>query len=119
MERKFMKISKNNFWYEKHIYLQKSILLISMCLFLVSFKSVEQDKRYGYVPNAEAAKKIAESVWLPIYGEDIYHNKPFKAKLSKNKIWIVEGTVHASHGGAPYIEIRKKDGKILKVTYGI
>lgn len=81
------------------------------------------------VPDAQTAIKIAEANWLPIYGEGINKNKPFKARLENNKIWIVEGTLPGANevsgrsisvtvGGVPYIEIQKSDGKILKVTHG-
>ncbi|WP_073129766.1 NTF2 fold immunity protein [Chryseolinea serpens] len=71
----------------------------------------------GYISNAETAIKIAEAVWLPIYGEGIYNKKPFKAEL-KDSIWVVEGTVSPDKlGGAPYLRIQKKDGKILEVTH--
>lgn len=72
----------------------------------------------GFVPDALTAKKIAEAVWLPIYGEKILKKKPFIAKL-KSGIWYVEGSLPPNlKGGVPYIEIREKDGKILKVIHG-
>lgn len=70
------------------------------------------------VPNEETAIKIAEAVWLPIYGKIIENNKPFKAVLKDNNTWVVEGTLHTSRGGVPYIEIARNNGKILKVTHG-
>ncbi len=72
----------------------------------------------GFVPNDTTAIKIAEAVWVAIYGEDVYKKKPYKVKL-KNGIWIVEGTLPRNYqGGVPYILIQKKDGKILKVMHG-
>jgi hypothetical protein len=73
----------------------------------------------GFVPNEETAIKIAEAIWLPIYGEDIYEAKPYRVSLSNNKVWIVKGTLPKNYrGGVPYIEIRKRDCKILTVTHG-
>ena len=70
------------------------------------------------VPNAETAIKVAEAIWLPIYGEGIYEKKPFKAELD-NGIWIVKGSLPIGmKGGVPYMEIRKKDCKVLKITHG-
>ena len=72
----------------------------------------------GFVPNDTTAIKIAEAVWLPIYGEIIFSKKPFKAVLNKG-VWVVEGSLPLNYlGGVPYIEIQKKDGKILKVMHG-
>jgi hypothetical protein len=73
----------------------------------------------AFVPNEETAIKIAEAIWLPIYGEEVYEKKPYRVSLSKNKVWIVKGTLPKnSRGGVPYIEIRKSDCKILTVTHG-
>jgi len=72
----------------------------------------------GVVPDAETAIKVAEAIWLPVFGDKIYENKPFKANL-KDGVWIVEGTLPAGYkGGTPYIEIQKSDCKILKITHG-
>lgn len=72
----------------------------------------------NYVPNAETAIKVAEAIWLPIYGESIYLKKPFVAKLIKGKYWQVIGTLSSEmEGGVPYVEIRKSDCKILKVYH--
>lgn len=70
------------------------------------------------VPNEETAIKIAEVILLSIYGEKIYTNRPYSIEL-RNGVWIIEGTLPKNYqGGVPYIEIQKKDGKILKVIHG-
>ncbi len=76
----------------------------------------------GYVPDKETAIKIAESVWLPIYGKDIYEEQPFVAKLNDD-IWTVTGTLPqvegmVTVGGVAEIDISKKDGRILRVIHG-
>ena len=72
----------------------------------------------NYVPDKETAKKIAEAIWLPIYGERIYNQKPYVVSLANN-IWIVKGTIpEGRRGGVAYIKIRKTDCKILKVIHG-
>lgn len=69
----------------------------------------------GYVPTEETAIQIAEIIWLSRYGKDIYETKPFIATLIDNKFWVVIGSLPENRvGGVPYIEIRKKDAKILK-----
>ena len=75
----------------------------------------------GYVPTADVAKKIAEAVWVPIYGkEHIEEEKPFQAVLTNNEVWVVQGSLPKGHtlGGTAYIEINKLDGRILRVTHG-
>ncbi|MDR3227048.1 MAG: YbbC/YhhH family protein [Prevotellaceae bacterium] len=71
----------------------------------------------GFVPDEETAIKIAETIWYPIYGDVIEYEKPFNAELIDN-VWIVQGTLKTNKGGAAYIEIQKKDCKILKVAHG-
>jgi hypothetical protein len=72
----------------------------------------------GYVPDAETAVKIAEAVWLPIYGERVLEKRPFKARLN-GEIWTVEGSLPKGRlGGVPLAEIRKSDGAILRVSHG-
>ncbi|RXR21462.1 YbbC/YhhH family protein [Flavobacterium stagni] len=68
------------------------------------------------VPDEKTAIKIAEAIWLPIYGDRIYDKKPFVA-TSKDSTWIVNGTIHSEKGGTPFIEIQKRDGKVLKVYH--
>lgn len=69
------------------------------------------------VPDEVTATKIAEAIWLPIYGEQIYNEKPYRA-FSKDSIWIVKGTLKGNMvGGVAYIEILKKNAKVLKVTH--
>jgi hypothetical protein len=70
------------------------------------------------VPNEATAIKIAEAIWLPIYGKKIYEDLPFKAELRDSSVWIVQGTLpKGMKGGTAYIEIQKRDCKILKVTH--
>ena len=73
----------------------------------------------GFVPTEETATRIAEAVWLPIYGkETIEQEKPFQAKLS-NGVWTVTGTLPEGHlGGVALAEISKENGAILRVIHG-
>lgn len=72
----------------------------------------------GYVPDAQTAIKIAEAIWLPIYGDKIYKKKPFTAQL-KDNIWVVQGSMPTLMlGGVPVAEISKLTGQILRVSHG-
>jgi hypothetical protein len=73
----------------------------------------------GCVPDSATAIRIAEAVWLPIYGEGIYDRRPFSAELILDSVWAVAGSIPANMlGGVPYIEIQKSDGRILGVGHG-
>jgi len=77
-----------------------------------------KQREEGYVPDSATAIKIAEAVWIPIYGkETLRDEKPFKARLV-NGVWIVDGTLpKGARGGTAYAEISKESGCILKVTH--
>lgn len=92
------------------------ILIVTLLFATMAFINL-QNEHIDYVPDAETAKKIAEAVWFPIYGKSILDHKPYNAEL-KNGLWVVTGTIGDELGGVAYIEIQKKDCKILKVTHG-
>jgi len=74
----------------------------------------------GFVPDAATATRIAEAVWIPIYGaEPIAKEKPFKATL-KGDVWTVTGKdlPPGTVGGVAEAEISKRDGRILRVIHG-
>lgn len=88
-------------------------------------------KENGFVPDKETAAKIAVAVWSPIYGEeDINKEMPYRVKLIEDSIWIVEGSFNGKNdlkhflfkdsmlGGTAYVEIRKSDGKVLRMIHG-
>lgn len=99
----------------------KIIVISILCLITFGFASNFRQKilvpKDGFVPDEKTAIKIAEAIWYPIYGDDIYDEKPFKAEL-KDGVWVVRGTLNYDVGGVAYIEIQKNDCKILKVTHG-
>jgi hypothetical protein len=67
----------------------------------------------GVVPDADTAKRIAESVWIPMFGEEkIASQQPLNAELKFN-IWIVSGSPESD--AALFAFIVKKDGRILSV----
>ena len=74
----------------------------------------------GFVPDAATAARIAEAVWIPIYGaEQIAKDKPFKVTL-KGDVWTVTGKdlTPGTLGGVAEAEILKRDGRILRVIHG-
>ena len=91
---------------------------VVLCCFVLTYAQIANPAKDGYVPNKETAIKVAEALWLPVYGDKINNSKPFVAELKDGKVWIVQGTLHAQKGGVPYIEIQKSDCKILKMYHG-
>jgi len=91
---------------------------------------ISPEEAYLYIPeegcvaDIETAKKIAEAVLISIYGERLINlDKPFRAKLFDDSVWVVVGsfpyvdtTKSVLTGSTVYIEIQKKDGKILGLT---
>ena len=82
---------------------------------------IEGDGNYeahGIVPDKETAIKIAESVWYPIYGSEIYNERPFIAELEGDTAWFVQGSLPKGKiGGCAMIRIRKSDAAVLYVGH--
>lgn len=72
----------------------------------------------GVVPNEITAVKIAEAVFLPIYGEEeVSKYRPYEAVL-KDGVWTIFGTLKPSaRGGTPSMTIQKSDGRVLDVWF--
>ncbi|HWP31982.1 MAG TPA: NTF2 fold immunity protein [Fimbriimonadales bacterium] len=110
-------------------------ILLSFALFVFTYDSMcpqgEVREKYingthyvipkdGFVPNAETAIRIAEAVWIPIYGKDeIEKQKPFRTTM-KDKVWTVTGTLSDKNnsGNVLIAKISKVNGKIILVSLG-
>lgn len=101
-----------------------------LAVLLLGITSFQTSRHKDYVPDKATAIKIAEAVWLPIYGQRIYKELPFQVTLQGDTLWVVTGTsnpksgydsitktVTVHFGGASYIEISRNDGKILAVDH--
>jgi hypothetical protein len=75
-------------------------------------------QRRGMVPDKETAIKIAESVWYPIFGSEIYTELPFVAELEGDTVWEVRGSLPEGWvGGTAVIRLRKSDAAVLDVWH--
>ena len=82
------------------------------------FEGYGFDKSRGMVPDKETAIKIAESIWYPIYGSQIYTEQPFIAELESDTVWIVRGSLPKDRvGGCAEIRLRKSDAAVLYVDH--
>jgi hypothetical protein len=94
-----------------------SLFLSTSCKTVLKEDNPSYFPKEGLVPNEEVAIKIAEAIWLPLYGDEIYSQKPYSVIL-KNEIWYINGTLQDGYiGGVAYIEIQKTNGKILNVYH--
>jgi hypothetical protein len=104
------------------------ICVLTICLTLKAASFSNSD----YVPNSETAIKIAEAIWLPIYGQAIYKKTPFKSSLVGDSVWFVTGSLPKSgytinesgdtvfiavRGGVPCALINKKSGCVIRVYH--
>ena len=73
----------------------------------------------GFVPDEKTAIRIAEAIWLPIYGESIYDKQPFVACYDRRTgSWKVTGTLPENVlGSVPEAHIRRIDGKVVLVRH--
>lgn len=112
--------------------MKKIFTLVVLLMFFVCEKSMGapylDEKQIGnYIPengiisDEKMAMEVGEIVLKRIYvSESIELQKPLRAKLLRNTVWIVSGSLGAAHGvpyNIAYIKLRKKDGAILGVTH--
>jgi hypothetical protein len=100
-------------------YLCLSLLLLLAVVAVSQQRKQSYVPQNGYVPNESTAIRIAEAVWIPIYGEkQIQGEKPFHATL-RGGVWTVEGSLPAGMvGGVAIAEISQRDGRIILVSHG-
>lgn len=71
----------------------------------------------GFVPDEDTAIRIAEAVWLPLFGAHLDTKRPFRAYLD-NDVWHVMGSLPRHMlGGVPHAEIARLTGEILRVWH--
>lgn len=74
----------------------------------------------GPIENAKTAKKVAEDVWLQIYGETAKDQKPYEVYYDEeNSVWCVCGTASIFESettdGVVMILLQAETGEILAV----
>lgn len=110
----FRKVKKQRRIWLYSILIVVFAILIESC---ISDKDKINNMKTVFVPNDSTAIKIAEAIWHPIYGNEIYEYLPFKAELINGLVWKVSGTVPAEKGGGPFIEINKNSCEIKRVYF--
>lgn len=105
--------------------MSKTISILSLIIFFSNCNSNSSTKVYdfadGFIPDEKTAAKVAEAILPSFYGDDVLDEKPFSVKLVGDTVWVVDGSLSSgknSNGGAAHIEMRKKDGAILKIIHG-
>ena len=76
------------------------------------------DKRDA-LPTKDEAIRVAEIIFFSILKDDFYQYKFTSVSLVADSYWIVMAKQGGAHsGGGIYLEIRKKDAKVLRVIKG-
>ena len=102
-------------------------LLFSLLLFgvgVVTMSAQSQPPQKGYVPDEATAIRIAEAVFIPIYGEQHVHSeRPFRARLD-GEYWVVSGSLPKPRskdelivGGTMTAEINRQTAMIRAVYH--
>jgi len=91
---------------------------VVLSIALLSNVNIEQETHKDCVPDEQTAIKIAEAVWYPLYGDDIYDEKPYNVIL-EDGFWIVTGSLPDStwYGGTAYIKFKKSDCQVVNVYH--
>jgi hypothetical protein len=63
--------------------------------------------------------KIAQDAAVKLYGYNIIQNElPLMAKLKNDSIWVITGTLAKGvNGGTVYVEILRKEKKVVTLTH--
>lgn len=71
------------------------------------------------LPTMDIAFDVAFSILSGIYGKEHCENYfPYEGYLLRDSVWVFYGTMPVvKEGGFPYIEINKRDGKVLRLTH--
>jgi hypothetical protein len=93
------------------------LTLSAICLSLVLAGSGFA-QRSESVPDSDAAIKIARAALIARFGANTQMEEPLVARLKDNDTWLVQGTLPpGSIGGVGYVEIARKEGRILKIYH--
>jgi hypothetical protein len=104
---------------KKQIIFLRCIIVILIGGILLSRVTISQNGLLsvnGFVPTEETAIKIAEAVWLPIFGDVIYDLTPKAEYCALLNCWKVRGVFPENEmnlGWIPEVFIDKKSGKIV------
>ena len=97
-----------------------AVLLALLSLAYASDRKPQQPAlpHQGVIPDEITAVRVAEAVFLPVFGqEEVAKYQPYHAQL-KDGVWTVYGTLKTgSRGGTPMAEIQKGDGKVLQIWH--
>lgn len=100
-----------------------SLLLVLLGIVALSLAQSDSPKN-GYVPDESTAIRVAEAVFIPIYGEKhVRSERPFQATL-KGNVWMVKGSLakpakagEIVFGGTMLAEIERTTGCIKAVYH--
>ena len=83
----------------------------------VLFSRYSQHQPNNRIKDSKTAVRIAEAMWLSIYGDDIYEELPFNTTLIQDSIWVVTGSLPPDTAGGTLFLMMQTDGKILYLTH--
>ena len=69
------------------------------------------------LPTLDVAFQVAFPILQAKY-HDTFESYTFKGYLANDSIWVIYGNFkQLVEGGGPYIELNKKDGRVLVITH--
>lgn len=88
-----------------------------------SEKVLGRKEELGEIKDFEEAKKVAEKIWIEVYGKEVLKKRPYKVFFDyESEVWLVEGSSSSSkyaitNGGVPYFIVEKKTGRVLAIWH--
>ena len=65
------------------------------------------------------AVKIAEAIFVKIYGERVLEQKPWKVKMERDDtVFFIEGTLKTTKGGVAEIRLKRSNAEVISILHG-
>ena len=66
-----------------------------------------------------SAVKIAEAIFVKVYGERALEQKPWKVKTERDDtVFFVEGTLKTTKGGVAEIRLKRSNAEVISIFHG-
>lgn len=99
---------------------------------LASFASIASAGQSGQTKRAEphevpvdlqldeaSAVKIAEAIFVKVYGERVLSERPWKTALEQDdSVYHIRGTLKTTKGGVPEIRLKRSNAEVISICHG-
>src|ERR1051326_2270308 len=96
-----------------------AVLVLSLAAARAATQLPGVGRSFGYVPDAATAIRIAVTVWEPLYGKEQVAGELRCHATIASCVWHVRASLPLGvAGGVAEADIRRSDGKVLRIMHG-